>query len=71
MVNVDIFCYLNVIITSGTTKFEKKTKKFLHPLIPKMAVFAEKSQKNYNFSTLGKTPKLVLINTQKLAVHDF
>ena len=39
---------------------------------PKMAVFAEKSQKNYVFPTLGqKNTNLVIINTKKLAVCDF
>ena len=33
------------MINSETTKFEKKEKKSYIPYTPKMAVFAEKSQK--------------------------
>ena len=46
------FCNQNVIITSRIKKFGGK--KTLHPLPPKIAVFADKSQKNYIFPTLGQ-----------------
>ena len=56
----------------GTTKFEKKEKKFFHPFLPKNGRVCGKITKNYVFPTLGqKNTNLVLINTQKLAVHDF
>ena len=54
------------MITSGTTKFEKKEEKSFTPYTPKIAVFAENSQKKYVFPTLGgKNPNFVLINVQK------
>ena len=66
------FCYSNVIIISGTTKFIKSKKKFLHPFTPKNDRVYGKITKKYDFSTLSqKNTHLVLINTQKLAVCDF
>ena len=55
----------------GDNKVWKK-KKIIHPFLPKNGRVCGKITKNYVFPTLGKkNTNLVLINTQKLAVHDF
>ena len=56
----------------GDNKVWKKEKKFLHPFLLKNGRVCGKITKNYVFPTLGqKNTNLVLINTQKLDVHDF
>ena len=52
MVIADFFCNWKVIITSGTTKFEKEKRKFLHPLPPKNGLVCAKITKSYVFPTL-------------------
>ena len=60
------------LLLKRNNNFEKSKKKILHHLTPKNGCVCGKITKKYDFPTLGqKNTNLVLINTQKLAVHDF
>ena len=65
------FCYWNVIITLGTTKFEKK-KKILHPFPPQKWACFRKNHKKLRFSNFRlKKNQLGANQYSKINFRDF